>query len=211
MFRNSVNYDPRLEVIDEKICALIQKRKSISEGRPGIPSEELLQQWSRKYGIYKDLLDSIFSNLRNEEEFRPRVVPQNFRRILPVMQGKEIDGCFYYVTHIRQYDNASVLSLNISLPKNYTESFSPKEEWREDSHRYFDLQLEISGFDCRSDSGSGSEDQYMMDYIIAPALPDNYSGLDLVFKESQECFKETSGGVIEMVFHLDRRGDDPVA
>lgn len=197
--KESTYYHADLESIDEKICALIQERKQISGENPGFPEKALLQKWSQRYGIYEELLRSLFNELQNEADFKPHIEPKGFRKFLSIMQGGEMKDSFVYVTHIRQYENASVLSLTIDR------AIDNRDEYGHESAdcKFIELELEIEGYDCRTDSGSGSGGQMMMDYIIFPALPDDFSELDLVFKE-MERFPQKRFTGREITIHLNQ-------
>ncbi|MCY0902631.1 MAG: hypothetical protein OWU32_10675, partial [Firmicutes bacterium] len=71
--RPTDHYDEGIVAIDEQICALIKKRKDISNNNPGYPPFELLAKWAKQFELYEDLLKSVFGNLRNEQMYRPRV------------------------------------------------------------------------------------------------------------------------------------------
>ena len=57
-------------------------------------------------------------------------------------------------------------------------------------------------YECRKDSGSGSDGHFRQNYIVSPPIPDDPSGLKLVFKEYQDYFKGKPTG-FEIVFDLD--------
>lgn len=189
-------YDTRLQPIDEKICALIQERKTIAGDNPGLPSEEAFQNWGETYGHYPAMLREVFAAMRNEKEFKPRVEPKKFRGFVTVMSGKKFGDQFFCVTHLRQYENASVLSLSVSSPVDYKQRYADHDERRE-----LDYELEIpnSDYDCKEDEGSGSDGLWVRNYIIAPAIPDELPDLKLIFQE-QEIFPEQkrTGRVVEL-------------
>lgn len=189
MFRGeprTTYYDTRLQSIDEKICALIRERKTIAGDNPGLPSEEIFQSWGKTYGHYPDMLRDIFAAMRNEELFKPRVEPKKFHGFVTVMSGKNFGDQFFCVTHLRQYENTSVLSLSISSPVDYKERYADHDERREVD---YELEIPNSNYDCRSDNGSGSDGLWVRNYIIAPAIPDELPDLKLIFRE-QEMFPE---------------------
>jgi hypothetical protein len=200
--KESTYYHADLESIDEKICALIQERKQIGGENPGFPEKVLLQKWSERYGIYEELLHSLFNELQNEADFKPHIEPKGFRKFLSIMQGGEMEDSFVYVTHICQYENASVLSLTIDRSIDNRD-----ENGRESADcKFIELELEIQGYDCRTDSGSGSGGQMIMDYIIFPALPDDFSERDLVFKK-MERFPHKRFTGREITIHLNHNSE----
>jgi hypothetical protein len=106
-------YDEHLYPIDEQLCSLLKQRKEASNNNPGFPPLEDISKWSEKYNLYEDLLRSLFGVLENDDHFRPRVEPVDFQKYIPVLKSVEKDQCFYSVTFIRQYANASVVNFNI--------------------------------------------------------------------------------------------------
>jgi hypothetical protein len=201
MFREeprATYYNTQLLPIDEKICALIQERKTIAGDNPGLPSEETFQSWGKKFGHYPEMLREIFAAMRNEELFKPRVEPKKFRGFVNVMSGKKFGDHFFCVTHLCQYGNASVLSLTVTSPFDYKEHYADHHA----DHLDYKLEIPDSNYDCRSDDGSGSNGLWVRNYIIAPAIPDELPDLKLIFQE-QEMFPEQklTGNVFELNLH----------
>lgn len=129
---------------------------SRSEGRCRItiphPSTRSLP-WAEKYGLYEEFLQHVFGNLRNEEHYRPRVEPDSFRRYLPVLKAVESGRELFLVTSIAQYENASVVVLDVeSRPP--TESADPAvatvHEGQGFPHRHRFWTLDAGeGYACR--------------------------------------------------------------
>jgi hypothetical protein len=111
--RPTKQYDENVLPIDEQLCALIAKRNAVSNNNPGFPPLEKIDEWAAKYGLYETHLDSVFHTLYHEELHRPRVEPTGFRGIIPVMKIAEAESQVFLITHLRQYENASVLYFQI--------------------------------------------------------------------------------------------------
>lgn len=196
----SAYYDQQLLTIDEQLCALLKQRKELSNNNPGVPPLETISKWVGKYGIYEDLLSSLFGLLRNEEFFRPQVEPNNFRRHLPVMKAIEQANRLYSVSSIRQFDNASVVYLTIDwdAPNNSDHLEDLRRSRYEGSfHLYIN-----ENYDCRPTSGRGAGGHSTQTFVISPALPDDLTGLSLVFTEYTNPLKENPTG-LEFVMHLE--------
>jgi hypothetical protein len=180
-------YDERIFPIDEQLCTLLKKRKEVSNNNPGFPPLEYISNWSKKYGVYEEFLNSLFNVLRHEEEFRPVVEPSGFRKHLPILKYVENDGRLYSVILIRQYENASVVQLNI--------------DWDTTEHlpgamHQSSFELFIGEeYDCRMDGGSGTTGHYSYNFIVSPPLPDDLSGIDLVFRQYGTPHKERPTGL----------------
>lgn len=187
------HYDERLYPIDEQLCSLLKQRKDTSNNNPGFPPLEDISKWAEKYELYEDLLKTIFGVLRNEDDFLPRVEPTNFQKYIPVLKSVEKDQCLYSVTCIRQYKNASVV--------NFIIDWEPGEEEQFLRHSYWHLWLGEE-YDCRQTGGGGSEGHISYNYIVSPPLPDDISGLDLIFRETLTPFKRYSTG-LEIVMHIE--------
>ncbi|WP_042460157.1 hypothetical protein [Neobacillus dielmonensis] len=191
-------YDNRLFPIDDEICALLKKRREVSNHNPGFPPADSLAEWSAKYGLYEDLLNSLFGLLRNEEIFKTRVEPRNFIKHIPVLKAVEKDGHLYTITFIRQFDNASVVQLNCDWHET--------EEEHEERHLHHErpayLELDMGEkYECWMDTGRGSGGQYSRNFIVSPRIPEDYSELKLTFKEYHDPFKDKPTG-LEIVFIL---------
>ena len=187
------HYDERLIQIDEQICSLLKQRKEISNNNPGIPPLEDISNWSEKFNLYEDLLRSLFGLLENDDHFRPQVEPIDFQKYIPVLKSVEKEQCLYSVTFIRQYTNASVVNFNID--------WEPGEEEQFLRHSYWHLWLGEE-YDCRQTGGGGSEGHISYNFIVSPPLPDDISGLDLIFRETLTPFKRKSTG-LEIVMHIE--------
>ncbi|MDR7077047.1 hypothetical protein J2Y03_002070 [Neobacillus niacini] len=199
--RPTDHYDERILSIDEQICALLKERKDVSNNNPGFPPPNQIAEWAKKYDQYEDLLNSIFSTLRMEAEFKPRVEPENFIKHLSVLKSVEKNDRLYTITFIRQFENASVVQLNIDW-EDKTEGIDDHRHLRHMSHHPF-LELSLGeNYECRTDSGSGSDGHFRQNYIVSPPIPDDPSGLNLIFKEYHDYFKGKPTG-LEIVFDLD--------
>ena len=183
-------YDERVISIDEELCALLHERDEVSSS-PGIPPAERIEDWARKFGLYEDLLHSTFRALHNVEDYRPRVEPHGFRKHLPLFQSAEQGHTIYLVTYIRQYDNASVLSLQIERGEVTDSKSNPPT--------YF--QLSISDvYDCRRKEGIASDNMDTQSFIITPRLPDSLDGITFSFTEHSSPAGQTPTGV-EIAIH----------
>ncbi|KXY30996.1 hypothetical protein AT269_23425 [Bacillus cereus] len=169
-------YAEHLYSIDEKICELLKERKKRSNGNPGFPPDEAISNWAKQYGFYPDYLNSLFSTMMDEEEFKPHVEPTKFKKHIPVFKSFEHEEKMYTVTFIRQYSNASVIYL-------YIDWDSTNETLHERStHRFFNLSINDT-YDCWSEGGGGTDGHMNYHFAISPALPDNLFGISLLVKE----------------------------
>ena len=194
--RPTDNYDERLFLIDEQLCELLKKRKDISNNYSGFPPKEVIANWAEKYDLYEEYLSSLFGSVRLVDYFKPRVDPIGFRKHIPVLKSVEINDHFYSVMFIRQYENASVLRLNVD--------WDGTDELPMDIHRHHPVfELFIKGaYECREDGGRGSTGTKTYNFIISPPLPDDISELELVFKEYNDTFREKPTG-LEVVGQLE--------
>jgi hypothetical protein len=193
--RPTDHYDERIQSIDEKICELFQKRKDLSDHNPGFPPFELISDWAKKFGLYEELLKSVFGTLRNEEQFKPIIEPKGYKKHISVLKSVEKNNRFYTVPFIRQFENASVVQLTIDW-NSTTETPGERPH-----HTFFELFIGDK-YDCRMINGSGSSGHESNHFVVSPSLPDKLSGLDLVFREFRTPFKEQPTG-LEIVMMLD--------
>ncbi|MGO0061175.1 hypothetical protein ACTID9_14330 [Brevibacillus fluminis] len=180
-------YDEQLLPIDEQICALLQQRKKISNHNPGYPPFEYIERWANLYGLYEDYLKSVFGTLRSEELYKPQIEPNGFRMHIPVLKSIENDGYLYTVTSVRQYENASVITLTADWDVTIDSSTNLH------NRRHFDLQIE-GDYDCRMDRWEGNSGDSSYHFVVSPPLPDEISGMEFRFVEYRRPFKEQPTG-----------------
>lgn len=186
------HYDERIAAVDEHICQLIKQRKELSNNDPGFPTQQYINDWSKKYGFYEDFLDSVFSSFLYEEIHRPAVEPKGFLKNIPILKSFEKDDEFYTVTLVRQFENASVVHLNIN--SNVTDDDT--SEWYQRDPSHFELSILGEGeinYDCRNEGGGGTMGNETFTFVVSPALPDDKSEYQLVFKEHQTPFQKETG------------------
>lgn len=183
----STNYNEHFLAIDEKICELLHQRKEISKKSIVFPPDKTLANLADEYGFQKEYLESVFTTIEMEDSFKPKVVPEEFKKYLPVLKSSEKAGVMYTVTFIRQYANASVVYLNMDWDEN-SDSFEVGE-----SPDFYELFIDDS-YNCHSEGGGGTTGHMSYNYIISPALPDDLTGIELIFKESGWPFNKISTG-----------------
>lgn len=190
-------YDRRFETIDEQICELINKRKSISS-KSSIPTSQLITSWSKKYDLYEGFLDGLFHHLLVEDLFKPYVDPKGFRKNIPILKSYERDNLFFTVTFVRQYENASIV--NLTMDKE------PLEENAESllEFTFLELSIENNGveYDCKDIGGGGSDGHMSHTYTVSPPLPDDMSAVKFIFTEYKEPLQRKPTG-IEFVITLE--------
>lgn len=192
--RPTTHYDENITQIDKKICELIKQRKDISNNKPGYPPLDYISKWAETFNLYKDLLESIFGLLWNEELHKPIVDPETFIKNVPVLKWLEIDGKLFSINTIRQYSNASVVNFNVDW--NDINDSENCDTYLPDYKLYIGKE-----YTCRIEGGSGSSGYSTHKFIISPPLPDNFSGIKLTFTEYEPPFIDTpisSNIVIEL-------------
>ena len=172
-------YDERVAGIDEKICELVKELKERAEGNPGFPMQIRINEWAQKYDFNAMFLNSIFSTLYFEEMHGSDIEPENFIKNVSVMRTKEANDGFYSILWMRQFENASVVYLNVSMT----------EEGRMKFHT-----LSITGtdeeFNCRSEGGGGSDGNLTYTYVVTPALSEDISRYQFIINESEVPLKK---------------------
>lgn len=162
-------YCEALAPIDEQICAMVAKRKEISQNNPGFPHPDMISAWCHKYGLNEDLMRSIFASLHHEHHFLPQIEPNGFIKFVPVLKSVEVNGVLFAVTHVKQYKNASVVYVEAEAGKNETNVRFERI--------YFELFIS-KDYVCRPDHGCGSSKGIQRSFVVIPPLPDEVEGLE---------------------------------
>lgn len=181
-------YYEELVQIDEQICSLLSKRKELSNDNPGFPNLELISAWSQKFELNKDWLQRLFvAYMLNEERLQPLEEPKSFLKFVPILKSIEIDNMLYAVTHMKQYNNSSVVFVETEV--NTDNSFVRL------GHASFEMFISPE-YQCRQSSGSGHGKGIQHSFIVTPALPDDVTEVEFrltvkPFRENPE-FQEVS-------------------
>lgn len=183
-------YDERVAETDEQMCQLIKQRKELSDNNPGFPSKKYIKDWSKKYGFYENFLNYIFADLLNEDLYKPVIEPKNFLKNISVLKAFEKDNSFYSVTFVRQFENASVVHLNL-----HSAIRDDMSEWDHSEHSHFELSVKAEDrqYECRNEGGGGTLGNETYTFIVSPALPDDVSNYDLFFTEYKMPYKRETG------------------
>ena len=180
-------YEEKNYLIGEQLCQSLKQCKMIFEQDPFFSFSKYIPHWSKRFDFYKEFLETVFEAIRNSEEFRPRIIPKEFKKHIPVFKSIEKGQCFYSVPFIRQYKNVSIVQFNIDrvpidiLNTEYIDS-------------YFELFLGEQ-YECRRQNSFGSEVHSSTSFIVSPSLPDDLSGIEMIFKEYNTSFKYNSTGL----------------
>ncbi|QAA32452.1 hypothetical protein [Clostridium manihotivorum] len=186
-------YEEAIIKIDEEICGLIKLRKEISDNNPGFPHLEYISDWSKKFDMSEEFLKEIFRVLYHEKIYKPLVEPQGFQKHVPVFKSILVGNRIFTITFMKQYKNASVLVLNID--------WNGEKRSTMNQHTYFELFIGPQ-YECRMDNGCGGEDYSSHSFVISPVLPEDFSGIDLIFTEHEYGSREDSIGD-KILIHLD--------
>lgn len=181
-------YNEQLFSIDKKICELLNQRKKISNNNSILPSEKVISSLADEYRFQEEYLQVLFATLEIENKFEPTVVPVEFRKYLPILKSIEHEGMMYTVSFIRQYANASMVYLYLDWDEPNKDTFDNSR-----SPDFFDLSIDDT-YVCHSDGGGGIPGHMSYSYVVSPALPDDITGIELLFKESGGSFTEIPTG-----------------
>lgn len=183
--RPTNHYDERVKEIDEEICRLIKQRSGTVED-PGMPTDELIRAWAKKYDFYEDFLNGLFGHILAEAHFHPQIEPKGFVKSIPILSSFEKDALFYAITSVRQYENASVLYLSVDH-----DTYDADEAHLAHAMIGHDLELRVVGsngikYSCQNRGGGGFDGHTAFQFIIAPPLPEDLQGITLKFSNGPD-------------------------
>ncbi|NOU82617.1 hypothetical protein GC101_27520 [Paenibacillus sp. LMG 31459] len=165
-------YNDEAKQIDEQILRLVQQRKSVAEGQQLFPDPEMIQQWSDELGLELSEISLVLGSL-NESVPRRHFweEPGELRGVLPIMKTTR-DGDFEYaLTHSMQYENLSILSVEIKCLTATVESVSIEAP----------LTLAILGeaeYEVQMHGGRGGGAQVEMRFLIWPPLSEALDSIE---------------------------------
>ena len=88
---------------------------------------------------------------------------------------------------IRQYSNSSVVNFNIDWD-NTSDQLEHKSR-----HANFDMFISEQ-YECRLLDGCGGRGHFHCNFVVSPQLPDELSGIRLIFKEFNLQFRDKQIG-----------------
>lgn len=155
-------YDERVKDLDEKMSALVSERHAVSQGNPGFPHSDYLNDWAKKYGTPVQLLQQLFFLLYNRPDFRERVEPEQFLRFVPIMAADQHDEILVMVPYMRQYSNCSVVSVELEGADLDGGAF-----------HHLEIKLTIEGYESMRGNGQSSGTHASHNFIVTPPIPDD--------------------------------------
>ncbi|KLU62369.1 hypothetical protein CEB3_c12300 [Peptococcaceae bacterium CEB3] len=159
-----------LDQLDEEICALLSKRKQLSNDNPGYPGFDRIAAWSQKFGLNEDSLRRIFAvYILNEKRFQPPIQPEGFLKFIPILKCLETDDVRYAVSHMKQYKNASIVYVEIELKMD--------DPFVHLTHANIELSISPE-YECRIRTGHGDMKSIQRSFVVVPALPDDVRGVE---------------------------------
>ncbi|MHB8072182.1 MAG: hypothetical protein ACYDGZ_00195 [Desulfosporosinus fructosivorans] len=164
-------YCEALAPIDEQICALIAKRKELSENNPGFPNLELITAWCQQYELNEAMTQSLFGSMHNENHFSDhfQVEPTGFLKFITILKYVETDSVLYSVTHMKQYNNASVIYVETEVNNS--------EPYVRLGHAHVELFISPD-YQSRPHQGSGHDKGMQYSFVVSPPLPEDVTGLE---------------------------------
>lgn len=164
------DYCESIAMIDEQICDLISKRNEISGNNPGFPNLALISAWCRRHDLNEDLVRRVFATLYNERLLKPLVIPTGFRMFVPVLKSAKANDALYMIPYMRQYENASVVCVEIEVGVDVGNSRIEQSP---------QVELFISPtYECRPDRGHGQDRMIQREFVVVPPLPDDVTELE---------------------------------
>lgn len=159
-------YDKQIESIDQEICALIQKRKQVSNEQPTSPSPEKLNEWAHTYELEREMLNALFSTIESEGDFKPIVKPKGYLGTVPLSFMYEENEVIYSLTAIQSYKNASVLFFQVAS--------NPQKCNLQETMSVFELNvLGTKAYVTQLTEGSGGDAMFNHRYVISPAIKED--------------------------------------
>ncbi|GAF23498.1 hypothetical protein JCM19047_3322 [Bacillus sp. JCM 19047] len=172
--------DKRVKEIDEEICALLHKRKVMTNNNPGCPPMDQMEEWAKTYQLEKEMIVSIFHVAANEEEYRPMIQPKGYVNTIPQSLLHEEDGILYSVPALQTYQNATVLLLQMVCRPERVNLHEPL--------RVFTINVKGSKpYRAQMTEGNGGDAMQGYRFVVSPAIQEEVT----IVVEEKEWSKKT--------------------
>lgn len=160
---------------DERLCELIARRYLAGKDKEGgMPDEEHLVKWSKQFDLDIFYLKRFFSVLMTPHWSRPFRDPIQLRTVIPLLRTAHQEGIVYQFTHMMQYENCSVVSLDIRIEdENSGQQLGMPE---------LILALPGGGYHVQVTHSGGGGHRYAMSFTVTPPLPDEIDGVQFTLE-----------------------------
>lgn len=157
-------YNDEFRSIDETILKLLHERSKLSKGRRIFPPKEIMQQWADQYDLDIPQISWLMNSLNHPELPIVRNEPGELLGVVSIMKRTFHDGFEYLISHAMQYENASIVKVDIKgLDTDQAGHLRPK------------LLLEVRGekiFVVHPHGAHGGSGETHLDFLVNPRLPD---------------------------------------
>lgn len=172
------DYNGEIERIDEQIFKLIHERKQKTGGKRFVPPKELQEKWVNDFEMKKSEVNLFLHSLNHgtshaRQDFSDKGKLQG---VLPIMKKGRTKGYECTITHAKQYENASEVSVEFAYMK---------EDETAPDHLQIHLLLEVHGekeYVSRHHGGGGSGDMMSSRFLISPRLPEDLDSVSFMLE-----------------------------
>lgn len=159
-------YNDAVKKIDENILKLISERRAITNGKRFLPSKDVVEAWAKQLNMK---IPEVYHFLHTLNLGAETILPNekgDLISILPIMKKVTKDHVTYTITHAMQYENCSIVHLDISYQKkeNAVARIQPR------------LRLEVvspEDYQIRHNGMHGGGTTIEMEELVIPKLPDD--------------------------------------
>lgn len=142
----------------------------MTNGKRYFPPYELLEKWAKEYKLDIPQISWLFHSVNNgSTPFRPDE-PGELLTVLPIIKKSVVGDFEYVLTHSMQYENASLITLEIKqlnedvevghlLPQLILESISP------------------INYNVHRNGSRGGDGQTQVSFLVSPRLPEDLKGI----------------------------------
>jgi len=164
--RSEGPYTDELRALDLEMLRLARRRADLAQGRGVFPGVEELRALEAASGLPAKAAVRLLAALAPRQAPDGPPPPRRLRRVVELMRRAEADGLTILLSHALQYENATVLEVEVSAPDQV------RFEWS-------DLELEVVGGGQRTRhwGAHGGGDRTQIRFIAWPPLPDDLSGV----------------------------------
>ena len=164
-------YNDEVRQIDEQLLRLVAARKKITGTVQYHPPQETIDEWVSSLDMKEEDLRYVLRSVQPmpQRHFFPRE-ELKLTGVLPIMKKTVKDSCEYVITHSMQYENESIVHLEIQYKGNEAERVHVVP------HLALEIISEQEHMSMRHSSrGGGGETQ--LSYRVVPALPSSLENI----------------------------------
>jgi hypothetical protein len=157
-------YTEELRQIDAEICRLVAARVRSTGDLRVVPDEAQMMSWAEECRLGQLRVRNVIAAVASATRLNSLPPePRGLIAVVPLLRRQVAEAMEFTLTHVMQYENASVVHLDVRVDSGAMLGHAQR----------FELEVGVEGYEVWHVGGAGSDTHRQADFIVRPTLPDD--------------------------------------